>query len=259
MPVGRRLPVNRRLSFLACSATAIFWCPNVQAQPEEYLNLGTIESPTSMVVPVTLRHAAEVMWFRVVFPQVTSGDGFIDAWTLRDYFAEDQMSDPTIIVFNSAGDFILGSRCFFFEEAVVSCGLTDPRPPVEVPPPQIEPWCTNPPRAGQEGSLSPGLHWLALGNSLTLRAEPWGVASPSNSQGRLVTFHVNVNPAGVPYCDPDFNWDGNIDQEDAWYLINVIAGGENTTGRWADYNRDGNEDQDDVLALIHTIAGGGCP
>jgi hypothetical protein len=60
-------------------------------------------------------------------------------------------------------------------------------------------------------------------------------------------------------CDPDLNQDGNADQDDVAYLINVIAGGENPTGIDPDFNGDGNVDQDDVAALINVVAGGGCP
>ncbi|MCE7974433.1 MAG: hypothetical protein DYG92_08970 [Leptolyngbya sp. PLA1] len=63
----------------------------------------------------------------------------------------------------------------------------------------------------------------------------------------------------IPNCNPDFNQDGNADQDDVGYLTNVIAGGENPAGRDPDFNRDGNVDQDDVLALVDVIAGGRCP
>ncbi|MCC6950180.1 MAG: hypothetical protein IT433_01910 [Phycisphaerales bacterium] len=76
---------------------------------------------------------------------------------------------------------------------------------------------------------------------------------------RNTELHIRIQPPNIPYCDGDFNWDGNTDQDDVLCLANVLAGGENPTGRFADYNRDGNEDQDDLLALVHTIAGGGCP
>ena len=64
--------------------------------------------------------------------------------------------------------------------------------------------------------------------------------------------------APVP-CDPDYNQDGNADQDDIAYLVNVIAGGPNPTGIDPDFSRDGNVDQDDIAALINVIAGGGCP
>jgi hypothetical protein len=60
-------------------------------------------------------------------------------------------------------------------------------------------------------------------------------------------------------CDPDVNQDGNVDQDDVIYLINVVGGGNNSTGIDPDFNRDGNIDQDDVTALINAVGGGGCP
>jgi subtilisin-like proprotein convertase family protein len=60
-------------------------------------------------------------------------------------------------------------------------------------------------------------------------------------------------------CDPDYNQDGNADQDDVIYLINVIGGGDNPTGRDPDFTGDGNADQDDVVALINAVGGGGCP
>jgi hypothetical protein len=74
-----------------------------------------------------------------------------------------------------------------------------------------------------------------------------------------------VRPPGLPECqdsppcDPDANQDGNVDQDDVAYLINVVGGGENPTGIDPDFNRDGNVDQDDVAAIINVIAGGECP
>jgi YVTN family beta-propeller protein len=60
-------------------------------------------------------------------------------------------------------------------------------------------------------------------------------------------------------CDPDLNADGNVDQDDVAYLVNVIGGGENPSGIDPDFNLDGNADQDDIAALINVIAGGPCP
>jgi hypothetical protein len=65
--------------------------------------------------------------------------------------------------------------------------------------------------------------------------------------------------AGGTPCDPDYNQDGNIDQDDVAYLVNVIAGGPNPSGRDPDFNGDGNIDQDDYRALVDVVAGGPCP
>jgi hypothetical protein len=64
---------------------------------------------------------------------------------------------------------------------------------------------------------------------------------------------------GIPICDPDYNQDGNTDQDDVAYLLNVIAGGANPMGLDPDFNRDGNVDQDDYAALINSIASATCP
>lgn len=72
---------------------------------------------------------------------------------------------------------------------------------------------------------------------------------------RAIAFGVTP---GAP-CDPDLNQDGNVDQDDVAYLINVVAGGENPSGIDPDFDRDGNVDQGDVTALISVVAGGGCP
>ncbi|MFZ2873628.1 MAG: dockerin type I domain-containing protein [Phycisphaerales bacterium] len=118
------------------------------------------------------------------------------------------------------------------------------------------------PYRGQHGPLSSGEYWVAVGNRLSGQPGlPWGVVSgiASTNPTRVLDFFFRIQPPDIPYCDGDFNWDGNVDQDDILYLANVLAGGENPTGRFADHNRDGNEDQDDLLALVHTIAGGGCP
>ncbi|MFZ2872986.1 MAG: hypothetical protein WAZ94_00725 [Phycisphaerales bacterium] len=72
-------------------------------------------------------------------------------------------------------------------------------------------------------------------------------------------FWAFGGPTQPPICDPDYNQDGNVDQDDVRYLVDVIAGGENPTGRDPDFNLDGNVDQDDFAALVNVIAGGPCP
>ena len=79
-----------------------------------------------------------------------------------------------------------------------------------------------------------------------------------DSNRRIVLNAIDyVRPA--PVCDADLNRDGNVDQADVDYLINVIAGGANPEGIDPDVNRDGNADQTDVSALIDVVAGGACP
>jgi YVTN family beta-propeller protein len=82
---------------------------------------------------------------------------------------------------------------------------------------------------------------------------------------RQLAIASQPGPDGVdlidftPSCDPDINRDGNADQDDVAYLINVIGGGPDPLGIDPDFNRDGNADQDDVAALINVVAGGTCP
>jgi hypothetical protein len=71
--------------------------------------------------------------------------------------------------------------------------------------------------------------------------------------------NILIERLGGPSCDPDVNQDGNVDQDDVAYLINVVGGGPNPTGIDPDFNHDGNADQDDIAALINVVAGGNCP
>jgi len=90
------------------------------------------------------------------------------------------------------------------------------------------------------------------------------LAFQSGATGNANLYTQNVNLDGsfgsqsFP-CDPDLNQDGNVDQDDVSYLINVVGGGENPSGIDPDFNQDGNVDQDDVAALINSVGGGGCP
>ena len=169
-------------------------------------------------------------------------------------------------VYDSAGEGISGSFRPIGLEGIVrlSFGLaTDNRPPIclfaggDTDPPY---YCTFP-FAGQEGPLPAGVYWFAVGHRLHPHLTNWEVRTDANpaSLGRCAHLNFVIQPAGVPYCDPDMNWDGNADAGDLDYLINVIAGGENITGRNPDFNHDGNVDQGDIDALINSIAGGGCP
>ncbi len=60
-------------------------------------------------------------------------------------------------------------------------------------------------------------------------------------------------------CDPDFNADGNVDQDDIACLAQVVAGDPACSGFDPDFNGDGNVDQDDIDALAQVVAGAECP
>lgn len=75
-----------------------------------------------------------------------------------------------------------------------------------------------------------------------------------------VTINLPTGPyCGTRQCIVDFNDDGNADQDDVLYLLNVVGGGENPSGYDPDVNRDGNLDKDDVALRISLVAGGDCP
>lgn len=71
-------------------------------------------------------------------------------------------------------------------------------------------------------------------------------------------YSLGIIEMPPPQCDPDVNQDGNADQDDVSYLIDVIGGADNPTGIDPDFNQDGNVDQDDVLKLIDVVGGAGC-
>ena len=105
-------------------------------------------------------------------------------------------------------------------------------------------------------SVSPD---FVCGNPVNLRLS---IACAQLSTSFTYNFSFTTGPNCPPplgACDADLNQDGNIDQGDIDYLINVVAGGSNPTAVDADFNRDGNVDQGDVDALINVVAGGTCP
>jgi hypothetical protein len=82
---------------------------------------------------------------------------------------------------------------------------------------------------------------------------------------RLDTGAISPNDlavwAGVPgaSCDPDFNADGNVDQDDIACLAQLVAGDPSCSSNDPDFNADGNVDQDDIDALAQVVAGAECP
>jgi hypothetical protein len=105
-----------------------------------------------------------------------------------------------------------------------------------------------------------GTTYPVSGDLLRLRCVVSSDCGSTASNAVVFTILDPSDPScGGLACDPDVNQDGNSDQGDIDYLINVVAGGENTTNIDPDFNRDGNVDQGDVDALINVVAGGACP
>lgn len=59
------------------------------------------------------------------------------------------------------------------------------------------------------------------------------------------------------FCNTDY--DGNSTLDDVAALGAIIAGAENPPGLDPDFNRDGNADQDDLRDLLNAVSGAGCP
>ncbi|MFZ2875363.1 MAG: hypothetical protein WAZ94_12895 [Phycisphaerales bacterium] len=128
------------------------------------------------------------------------------------------------------------------------------------------PWAQAP-----NATLAPMASTVCLFADLQGRGEVFYVANMAYTDEALTDVQVQAlagpDARGIVYlrpptgggCDPDTNQDGNVDQDDVSYLINVVGGGDNTTGIDPDFNQDGNVDQDDVAALINVVAGGDCP
>jgi hypothetical protein len=82
-----------------------------------------------------------------------------------------------------------------------------------------------------------------------------GQALPDNFM--LTPGAHNIECEG-PACEPDFNGDGNVDQDDIACLAQVVAGDSSCSNLDPDFNRDGNVDQDDLDALAQVVAGSPC-
>jgi hypothetical protein len=97
-------------------------------------------------------------------------------------------------------------------------------------------------------------------NSTRLRFIAEDAINGSIVEAAVDDFTVSTRTCdSTPTCNADANDDGNVDQGDVDYLVNVVGGGGNPTGFNPDFNSDGNVDQSDVDALINVVGGGDCP
>lgn len=111
-------------------------------------------------------------------------------------------------------------------------------------------------RAGETISAAALQALAGPGQELTYTVVPFG------SQSRLgidADLDGILDADEVPPCNPDLNADGNVDQADVDYIVNVVSGADNPTNIDPDFNRDGNVDQGDVDAVINVVAGAPCP
>jgi len=249
------------LSFVACVATG-------RAQPVPDVDLGERSQAETIEVPIHLQYPEDVFWVSFLIGPATADSGFLDIYTRFDLLGPTVLQWPRGGLYNAeTGEFLAimggGSHNMLFG----SFGQTNP----------VRPWnvqCSNPfdPEycdwsacgfAGQRGELPAGAYMLAIANDIVGFYDGFDVrvlVGPGQREQRDLTLYLRVHPAGVPYCDPDLNWDGNADQDDVMLLVDKITRGERgPCDANPDYNRDGNYDFDDVRALIDVIASGECP
>ncbi|MDX2130644.1 MAG: hypothetical protein SFY69_01170 [Planctomycetota bacterium] len=93
---------------------------------------------------------------------------------------------------------------------------------------------------------------VVAGQSYTIRV------GGTNGAVGTGTLTINCVPTPPP-CDPDFNQDGNADQDDIACLSQVVAGDTDCSSMDPDFNQDGNVDQDDIDALSQVVGGSPCP
>ena len=261
-----------KLSILASLTCLVPGLAN--AQPDDYTDLGEHLGPECFSVPVQLQAANDVQWFRIVLPAVSADGGYIDIRSEYPHeplgstpLGNDWLELPDMLVFSDTGLLVTGSSGWLYEfpQIAVSLGDTDPRPAqcVYYDDPYDPHYACGPVFNGFSDAIATGVYWVAVGQSRLVGAQSawmaYSTQQPNANRERRTTLIFTIQPAGVPYCDPDLNWDGNADAGDIDYLINVIAGGDNPTGRNPDFNHDGNADQGDIDALVNVVAGGGCP
>jgi hypothetical protein len=85
----------------------------------------------------------------------------------------------------------------------------------------------------------------------------WQYDAMNRCSSLIADFSLQL--ISVPGCEPDFNQDGNVDQDDIACLAQVVAGDISCSDLDPDFNRDGNVDQDDIDALAQVVAGQECP
>ncbi|MDX2131819.1 MAG: hypothetical protein SFY69_07190 [Planctomycetota bacterium] len=100
-----------------------------------------------------------------------------------------------------------------------------------------------------------------LGMFPTSRDVSGGSWDPTTDGARILANALvyTVAPPPPPPCNPDFNADGNVDQDDIACIAQVVGGDPTCASADPDFNGDGNVDQSDIAALEQVVAGAPCP
>jgi hypothetical protein len=118
---------------------------------------------------------------------------------------------------------------------------------------------------GANGTLPAGTYYMAtaLFDTADIIGFPGGERFHVRGlSGSSYTLGADLYTGGTPGgsgCDPDFNQDGNVDQDDIACLSQVVGGDPSCSSSDPDFNGDGNVDQDDIDALAQVVGGAPCP
>ncbi len=104
-------------------------------------------------------------------------------------------------------------------------------------------------------SLPPGTWYVFISSANFTNIAECGTGT--DEYWMTMTFGNGCGGGGG--CDPDFNQDGNVDQDDIACLAQVVAGDPSCSDSDPDFNGDGNVDQDDIDALSQVVGGAPCP
>ncbi len=195
-----------------------------------------------------------VRWHRFELTDTAgSGDSYMDFDFAR---LSTGTADGIALVFNSNGDIVFISD----DEGdgllpLLSWGVgTGPR----TYPPAVSVY------SGANGTISPGTYYVATAlfpiQILPAAPDRFHVRGTSGSNLTVgFDIYAGGTPGGGSNCEPDFNQDGNVDQDDIACLAQVVAGDPSCSSLDPDFNGDGNVDQDDIDALAQVVAGSPCP
>ncbi len=172
------------------AAAALALAAAAFAQPASFTDMGTHNTPESFTQAVTLLDAADIQWFRIGLPANSAVDGYTDIWTTTSGLG-DNITDSEIGLYDESGFMIandddgddgLYSQLSFGQNAPARASRGNGAAP-----------------AGQDGALSGGTYWLAVGRfNVTYGADSWNVTSTYAGANRTTLLNFVVQPAGAP-------------------------------------------------------------
>ncbi len=172
------------------AAAALAFAAAAFAQPSTFTDMGNHTGAESFTQAVTLLAGNDIQWFRIGLPVNSPADGYTDIWTSTSGLG-DNMTDTEIGLYDSAGFMInndddgddgLYSLLSFGQNAPARASRGNGAAP-----------------AGQDGTLSGGTYWLAVGRfNVNFLADSWNVNSTYTGADRTTQLNFVVQPAGAP-------------------------------------------------------------